>query len=166
MNKNTLSILLILIPSFAFCSEPFTVISGAGETFGPGVRLGIQQWNLIACPMDGGMLAITPTGEVITAWRRAGAVFTSLRASEPEIMLGNGEQPWIASNTNETYVAWIAKLDGELRLEKVGTANPTTIAKNARDPIVVAGDGDNSIAYVFWEQRSSDGVSIVGRCVP
>lgn len=57
--------------------------------------------------MDGGMLAITPNGEVITAWRRAGTVFTSLGSSDPEEMLGNGEQPWIASNTNGTYVAWI-----------------------------------------------------------
>ena len=78
-----------------------------GETFDPGKQLGIQQWKLNACPMDGGMLAITPNGEVITAWRRAGTVFTSLGSSDPEEMLGNGEQPWIASNTNGTYVAWI-----------------------------------------------------------
>lgn len=136
-----------------------------GETFGPGERLGIQQWRLNACPMDGGMMAITPSGEIITAWRRAGTIFTSTRSSEPEMSLGNGEQPWIASNTNGTYVAWITKRDGELRLVKVGKDNPIKIADKARDPIIVANDGDNSIAYLFWEQQSGEGVSIMGRSI-
>lgn len=137
-----------------------------GETFGPVERLGIQQWRLNACPMDGGMMAITPRGEIITAWRRDSTVFTSLRSSESETMLGNGEQPWIASNTNGTYVAWITKRDGELRLVKVGTDNPIKIADKARDPMIVASDGGNSIAYLFWEQQSGERVSIVGQRIP
>jgi hypothetical protein len=131
-----------------------------GETFGIGERLGLQHWSLNACPMDGGMLAIAPKGEVVSAWRRGGTIFTSVGEASLETMLENGEQPWIASGPSGTYVVWLTKRDGQLRLVKLGNGNSRIISENARDPIVAVGDGNESQVFVFWEQRAGDQVSI------
>jgi BNR repeat-like domain len=137
-----------------------------GETFGPADRLGVQHWNLNACPMDGGMLAITAKGEVVSAWRRGGTVYTTSGKKASETMLENGEQPWIASNSSGTYVAWITKRDGELRMRKLGTLKSAKIAESARDPVVVAGNGSDPIVYVLWEQRVGDRTSLKCQIIP
>ena len=85
-----------------------------GETFGIGERLGLQHWSLNACPMDGGMLAIAPNGEVVSAWRRGDTIFTSVGKASSDTMLENGEQPWIASDPSGTYVVWLTKRDGQV----------------------------------------------------
>ncbi len=136
-----------------------------GETFSTGDRLGVEHWNLNACPMDGGMLSITPLGEVVTAWRRGRAVFTTREKTPSENMLESGEQPWIASNSSGTYVAWLTKRDGELRVEKLGTSNTLKIAESARDPVVVASNDNEPLAYVFWEQRVGDKNFIMGQSI-
>jgi BNR repeat-like domain len=137
-----------------------------GATFGPGDRLGIQHWNLNACPMDGGMLAITPDGDVVSAWRRGGQVYTTSGKEPLETMMENGEQPWIASNSGGTYVAWLTKRDGELRMKKLGTANPVKIAESAGDPVVIAGHGNQSLIYLFWEQRVGERTFIKCQITP
>jgi hypothetical protein len=134
--------------------------SDQGESFGPGERLGIQHWSLNACPMDGGMLAITPEGDVVSSWLRCGTVYTASGKATSETLMANGEQPWIASNASGTYVAWLTKRDGELRMEQLGTRNSIKIAESARDPVVVASTGIESPVYVFWEQRVGERTSI------
>jgi hypothetical protein len=136
-----------------------------GETFDSGQRLGIQHWNLNACPMDGGMLALTSQGKVISAWRRGATIYTTSELTASESMLESGEQPWIASNSSGSYVAWLTKRDGELQTKKLGTSNSAKIADNARDPVIVTSNGDEPLVYVFWEQRVGDRASIMGQAI-
>lgn len=41
-----------------------------GEAFGSPRRLGADNWQLAACPMDVGALAVDESGVIHTAWRR------------------------------------------------------------------------------------------------
>jgi len=136
-----------------------------GRTFGEAKRLGSQHWNLNACPMDGGMLAVRPDGEVVTAWRRAGTVFATNENTSNEEFIGNGEQSWLASNSNGTYIVWTSKREGELLLARLESLAPEKISDNARDPIVVTANGGKPFVQVFWEQRSDNKTSIIGRTI-
>jgi hypothetical protein len=49
--------------------------SDGGATFGKAAKLGKGTWPLDACPMDGGYLAVSPKGDIFTAWRRDNEVF-------------------------------------------------------------------------------------------
>ncbi|MEQ1827817.1 MAG: sialidase family protein [Pirellula sp.] len=135
-----------------------------GKSFGGAKRLGIESWQLNGCPMDGGMLAVKPSGEVITVWRRKGAIFTTEKPSKLESSLGGGEQAWIAANADETYVVWLASRDGDLLFAKSGS-KVEKIANASRDPVIVAGTRNSSGAHLFWEQRTDIGTSIVWKNV-
>ncbi len=132
-----------------------------GETFGTAQRLGNQSWQLNGCPMDGGMLAVTPSGEVVTAWRRKGSIFTSSLKPSFETNVGNGEQPWVAADAKGTYLVWTGSREGDLMLTKLGASEPTRLASNARDPVVVATQSGSGLKHVFWEQRVGDNSTIM-----
>ncbi len=72
----------------------FVSSSDEGVTFSDAVRLGQSSWHLNACPMDGGMLALDNSGAVSTVWRRNRSVYLATSKSDPESLLGVGEQPW------------------------------------------------------------------------
>jgi hypothetical protein len=69
--------------------------SDGGKTFSPARKLGKGTWPLDACPMDGGALAVSSDGSVITFWRRGGEMFVCA-PGEPERRVGSGEQGWAA----------------------------------------------------------------------
>ena len=104
--------------------------------------------------MDGGLLAMRPDGEVNTAWRRAGTVFVTHQDASDEESVGTGEQPWVATNSNGTYIVWTSKREGELLLAKIESHVPEKISDNARDFVIVAVDGSKPFVQVFWEVRS------------
>jgi hypothetical protein len=132
-----------------------------GETFGGAIRLGVQSWELNACPMDGGMLAIAPSSEVVTAWRRKGTIFTTDAKAKLETNVGDGQQPWITANQKGSYVAWIENPSGTLMVKLPGAAEAIPLTSNARDPIIVSGGVDSPLVHVFWEQHSPDPFSIM-----
>ena len=136
-----------------------------GKSFGEAMRLGSQHWNLNACPMDGGMLAIGPDGEVVTAWRRAGIVYATKQDATDEQVIGTGEQPWITTNSNGTYVVWTSKKEGELLLSRTESAAPEKLSENARDPVIVSLNGAKPFVQVFWEQRSGNNTAIMGHTI-
>lgn len=79
----------------------------AGQTFGKAQKLGNGSWQLNACPMDGGSLAINNKGNVETVWRRE----TTIYACEPgksEKALGNGKGCSIETANGKTMYAWSA----------------------------------------------------------
>jgi hypothetical protein len=58
--------------------------SDGGNSFGPAEKLGLGNWALDGCPMDGGGLAIDQNGNPETVWNRKGIIY----ACEP----GNTER--------------------------------------------------------------------------
>jgi hypothetical protein len=69
------------------------------------VRLGDRSWRLSACPMDGGGLARTRDGRVITAWRRDQQVLVA-SPGQPERIVGDGKDPALTIVDDVPVVAW------------------------------------------------------------
>ncbi len=79
--------------------------SDGGRTFSAAEKLGAGSWTLNACPMDGGGMAVSPNGKIITVWRRGMDVFLSPEGGA-ETQLHEGKNPSIAVNGEGTFVAW------------------------------------------------------------
>ena len=134
-----------------------------GETFSDAVRLGQSKWQLNACPMDGGMLAIDKDQKLSTVWRRNRSILTTAARPDSEAMLGVGDQPWVANSDDGFFFVWTTKRDGDLLLVKPGSADSDRIAGSASFPIVVSASQGAPSAYVFWESRSDKSISITGQ---
>jgi hypothetical protein len=78
-----------------------------GKTFSKAEKLGTGTWKLNACPMDGGGLAFTPEGKIVTAWRRENKVYLA-PAGGAETLVHEGKNPAITSGSEGIYVAWSA----------------------------------------------------------
>jgi photosystem II stability/assembly factor-like uncharacterized protein len=78
-----------------------------GKTFTTAEKLGSGTWKLDACPMDGGGVAITAQGKVMTAWRRGTDVYLAPRGGA-ETLIHEGKDPSIAANPEGVYIAWTA----------------------------------------------------------
>jgi hypothetical protein len=134
-----------------------------GETFTKAEQLGRGHWKLNACPMDGGMLATGPGGQLMTVWRREGSVYCST-GNEREQLLGQGNQPWIAANENGSLIAWTSDRIGDLLVQRAGNEAPALLAREAQDPIVVCGPKSDK-AIVFWEGRQRSQPAILAESV-
>ncbi len=124
-------------------------------------RLGNESWKLDACPMDGGMLSINPTGLVSTIWRRGRSIIVANADGSDEQLLGIGEQPTIASTSEGPVAVWSVRRDGELMLQKLSGGEPQSIAKLARDAVIVSDPKRNKIAIVLWEKSENGQSSIL-----
>ncbi|HYR57760.1 MAG TPA: exo-alpha-sialidase, partial [Chthoniobacteraceae bacterium] len=56
-----------------------------GRTFAAAQKLGAGTWKLNACPMDGGALAVGPTGAPAAVWRRERAIFAGWTGTEKKL---------------------------------------------------------------------------------
>jgi len=134
-----------------------------GETFTQAQQVGRGRWKLNACPMDGGMLAAGPGGQLLTVWRREGSVYRCTE-SEPEQLLGKGNQPWVAANENGSLIAWTSDRGGDLLVQRAGNDAPVLLAREAQDPIVVCGTKSDK-AIVLWEGRQRSQPAIFAESV-
>ena len=138
-----------------------TVSTDDGQSFSHAERLGTESWPLDACPMDGGGLAALSDGQVVTAWRRDKDVYYT--HGRRETRLGQGEQPWVASDGARVYFAWLSRRPGDLLLASTELNQPLKVASGAIDPVVIA-HGPHVIA--FWESRAGDKSTIYAAQVP
>jgi hypothetical protein len=136
-----------------------------GQTFGKAVKLGKGTWPLDACPMDGGYLAVTPQGDVFTAWRREGDVFLTTSHVANEQRLGAGQQPWIATDARGPFVVWLEERTGRVLLKKPGEANVVELATKANDPVIAASPDGQGPVVAAWESRQGDQTTIVSRVI-
>jgi hypothetical protein len=134
-----------------------------GETFGQAVRLGVQNWSLNACPMDGGMLAVDNQGELSTVWRRNQNIFSAGPDRISESLVGAGEQPWIAGGQGGFFIVWTNKREGDLMLLKPGATKSEKLDNDSSFPVVTSDMTSQQGAYVFWEKRVPGGYSIIGQ---
>ncbi|MDQ6704351.1 MAG: glycoside hydrolase [Acidobacteriota bacterium] len=124
-----------------------------GKTFGPASKLGGGTWPLNACPMDGGGLAITAQGKVISVWRRASDVYLAPEDGA-ETLFDAGKNPSIAANADGVYAAWSSS-EG-LRIRVPGKPEPVLLdpegsyaqlAAIPNGPIVAAWEKKGSIQF-------------------
>ncbi len=134
-----------------------------GATFDNAVRIGRNNWQLNACPMDGGMLAVDKSQKLFTVWRRDRSVFSAEPMRISETLLGVGEQPWVASNDDGFYITWTSKRDGELFLLKPGNTDGEILSSRASFPVIVSTSQPEAMVYIFWEKRSEQVFSIMGQ---
>jgi hypothetical protein len=76
-----------------------------GKTWGEAEKLGNGSWVLNACPMDGGGLALDDRGNVVSVWRREGAIFQG-PPGVAEAPVGPGKDPAVAAAKRGVYLAW------------------------------------------------------------
>ena len=79
----------------------YAVSGNKGKTFSVPKKSGKGTWQLNACPMDGGGLAINENGIVSAAWRRNGEVYYS-SGGQSERKLGSGRDVSMAQKNDKT----------------------------------------------------------------
>jgi len=115
-----------------------------GRTFSSARKLGEGSWKLPGCPMDGGGLAFGAHVEVLTAWRREGAVFRTT-ASGAETLLGTGAQPLVIGGPRPT-ILW--EQNGALYAQR-GDEPASVLARPAR---MASGARTKSGIALAWEE--------------
>lgn len=114
--------------------------SDGGKTFGKATKLGTGTWRLDACPMDGGYLAVSPKGAIVTAWRRDSEIFFDTPGSK-EQRLGAGRQPWVAATAAGPYVIWLEDRTGRLLIQAPGSMSAEELSPKANDPVIASALG-------------------------
>jgi len=92
-----------------------------GRTFGEAEKLGRGTWEINACPMDGGGIAITKSAGLVSVWRRQKEIYLGAAGGD-EKLLGSGKDPVIAQGKDGVYVAWTSP-EG-IRISVPGQADP------------------------------------------
>ncbi|TDE09743.1 hypothetical protein [Dyadobacter psychrotolerans] len=85
-----------------------------GEHFGQAGRLGMGNYMINACPMDGGDLTVNAKGEAFTVWRRQMEVYLA-EPGKAEIKLGSGRTPVILQTAKGNAIAW--QLDNSIQFQ-------------------------------------------------
>ena len=112
----------------------------------PAARLGDGHWRLSACPMDGGGMARSGDGRVLTTWRRDQTVFVAA-PGRPETEVGAGKDPAIAFTGSEPVVAWSSPAGLAVRR---GSAQPEIVDAAGHSPSL-AGAADGA-ALLAWQR--------------
>jgi BNR repeat-like domain len=104
-----------------------------GKSFAPARKLGMGTWNLKACPMDGGGIALDAQGKVGTAWRRENTVYYA-GAGDMEQKVGEGRACTLAKTARGNYIVWqqqkdiVALRPGKLAPETIGSGSYPRVA--------------------------------------
>lgn len=85
-----------------------------GQSFSPARKLGSGTWQLNACPMDGGGVAVGSDGTPVAIWRRGREVFTA-SDDRSEERVGSGKDPSITLSRNALYAGWTSERGLQLR---------------------------------------------------
>ncbi|MEO8130162.1 MAG: sialidase family protein [Bryobacteraceae bacterium] len=93
-----------------------------GQTFAKAQRMGNGTWQLNACPMDGGALAVDDAG-LVSVWRRDGEIFLA-RPGQPETVLGKGKDVALAVGKKGLYTAWSGPDGIQVRLPGANASVP------------------------------------------
>ena len=135
-----------------------------GKSFSDARKLGSGTWTLDACPMDGGMLAAGPKGALATVWRRDGNVYTAAGDGSPEILLGPGQQPWIAGTAKGSIIVWTVSREGDLLVQGPVSGQPQKLARAARDPMIASSSNGEGPVVACWESKlNGDTVVLAAR---
>ena len=137
----------------------------SGETFGAARKIGVGSWKLNACPMDGGDLAVSRTGSLVTVWRRNREIYVADQKSQKEVLLGQGEQPVVTTTNRGRYSIWLTRRRGDLLLFAPSMTTPTKLANKAGDPAVASARSGKGPVVAVWESGSRPEISIMAAIV-
>lgn len=118
-----------------------------GATFLKAQKLGDATWKINGCPMDGGGIAISSKGEVVTVWRRQDTVYLD-RAGQPERMIAKGKNPAVTAGKGGIYTAWMAA--SGLMVTLPGTQQSVQLAEDGAYPSLVP---VGSSVLAAWESK-------------
>ena len=128
--------------------------SDNGNTFGQAQKLGVGNWALKGCPMDGGGIAINKDGNPETVWNRKGMIYACEPGKE-EKKLGEGKNCTIESVNGKNVYAWVE--DGEIIILK-----PRGMKKNLGKghlPVIKAVNNEHILC--IWENNKEIHKTIV-----
>ncbi len=117
-----------------------------GQSFSSATKLGTGTWMLNACPMDGGALSFTDTGDVRAIWRRDGVLYES-GSQGPEKRIADGSQGWIVGG----YRTWsqgnqlLASLPSGVKMNLSTSGSNGVIAESPDEKLVLAAWAENGI---------------------
>lgn len=83
----------------------YSVSKDKGKTFGVARKSGQGTWQLNACPMDGGGLAMNEKGVISASWRRNSDVFYAA-ANQQEQKVAVGRDVSMVQKNGKTVMAW------------------------------------------------------------
>ncbi len=125
-----------------------------GDRFGNAEKLGIGNWKLNGCPMDGGGIAINDKGIIQTVWRREGKVY-SAQPGLPEKEVGEGRDCAVEIAKNETAYAWVK--DGLVTVIRPN-GEEVTLGKGSHPVIKTLNEG---LMICVWENDKQIHAAIV-----
>ncbi len=131
-----------------------------GESFGRAVKLGVDSWQLNACPMDGGDIAVHSNGDLNTVWRHDQIIYSAELGLKPETHLGRGEQPSIVASHEGYFISGVERRGGDLLLLRPPSTNPTTVGTKASDPVLAASATGDGPVVLVWESKDDNVSSI------
>ncbi|MBC7924410.1 MAG: exo-alpha-sialidase [Bryobacteraceae bacterium] len=118
------------------------------RSFAPAAKLGSGTWQLNACPMDGGGLAIAGNGKPVSVWRRARELYSSTDDRSEE-KLGSGKDPAIVVTRKGLYAAWTG--EGGLLVKTPGASEPVVLDKQGTY-VQLAATPDGKVVAT-WERE-------------
>jgi len=123
--------------------------SNGGETFGRAEKLGSGNWKLDACPMDGGGIAVGPSGAIHTVWRRESKIY-ACEPGQVEKEIGEGKSCSVEDVYGKEIYAWIDNrnivclLPGS-KLQTVGHGSSPVLKKMTEKKAVCVWEDDGKI---------------------
>jgi hypothetical protein len=130
--------------------------SDKGRTFAKAQKLGMDTWQLNGCPMDGGGLAIDPSGSIHTVWQRKGYVYYC-QPGEQEINIGKGRE---CSVTLSDRTPILSMQDGDtLEIVQPSRQKTVTIGKGSflqsmalpDKKILCVWENNKTIQFGLWD---------------
>ena len=125
----------------------YAVSINKGKSFNAAVKSGNGSWQLNACPMDGGSLALNASGKVTAAWRRNGDVYYWTE-KQVEQRLAPGRDVSMAQNQNNIYVAW--QDNKKIHAMNLNSKQISEIGTGTSPKIYALGNGK---AICLWEDN-------------
>ena len=123
----------------------YAVSYNKGKSFSDAAKSGTGTWQLNACPMDGGGLAINAEGKISAAWRRNGDVFY-WSENRPEVKITSGRDVSMAQNRGDVYLAWQDKK--MVNLINLTTRETTALGTGLSPKVYPLANGK---VICFWE---------------
>jgi len=125
-----------------------------GNTFAQAQKLGMGNWRLNGCPMDGGGLVTNKDGKIQTVWRREGKIYAAM-PGEAENAIGEGRGCTMETVNNKNIYAWTE--NGEVVLVK--PQGKKKLLGKGSQPILKALNNEHVICV--WENEKEIHASIV-----
>ncbi|MEZ0538902.1 exo-alpha-sialidase [Fibrella arboris] len=114
-----------------------------GRTYRSVQKLGTGTWKLAGCPMDGGGLTLTQSGQPTTVWRRENTLYTC-QPGKPEKALAIGQNVTITNGPAGNTMAWDE--GGTVWLQQNGTVS-VAVGKGKMPSLAISGQS----AICVWE---------------